>query len=141
MSKKPNKRQLAVLDDLFSSDLSAEQVLEKHRVSQNLYSRWQSDDSYIAELDRRIELLGRNSRLLIAKYSSLAAAKLIALTDSANQETARKACLDIISLLKDENQKTSPDSDEPQPGTMPEIAPALAEKLLATIAEQRKFTP
>ncbi len=137
MSKKPNKRQLAVLDDLFSSnELSVEQILEKHRVNQNLYSRWQSDDSYIAELERRIEQLGRNSRLLIAKYSSLAAAKLIALTESTNQETARKACLDIISLLKDENPKTRPDSAEPQPGTMPNIAPALAEKLLATIAEQ-----
>lgn len=136
MLKKPNKRQLAVLDDLFSSDLSAEQVLEKHRVTKSLYSRWQSDDSYIAELDRRIELLGRNSRLLIAKYSSIAAAKLIALTDSANQETARKACLDIISLLKDENQKTRPDSADPQPATLPNINPALAEKLLAIIAEQ-----
>jgi hypothetical protein len=136
MSKKPNKKQLAVLDDLFASDLSAEQILEKHRVTNSLYSRWQSDDSYIAELDRRIELLGRNSRILIAKYSSIAAAKLIALTDSANQETARKACLDIISLLKDENPKTRPDSADPQPGTLPKIAPALAEKLLATIAEQ-----
>ncbi len=136
MSKKPNKKQLAVLDDLFASDLSAEQILEKHRVTRSLYSRWQSDDSYIAELDRRIELLGRNSRILIAKYSSIAAAKLIALTDSANQETARKACLDIISLLKDENPKSRPDSADPQPATLPKIAPALAEKLLATIAEQ-----
>lgn len=136
MSKKLGKRKLAVLDDLFASELSAEQILQKHGVSQNLYSRWLSEDGYIAELDRRIEQLGRNSRLLIAKYASLAAAKLIALTDSKNQETARKACLDIISLLKCENPKTRPDSAEPQPGTLPKIAPALAEKLLATIDEQ-----
>ena len=105
MSKKLSKRQLAVLDDLFSdSGLSAEQVLQKHNVSQNLYSKWLSDKSYIAEMDSRIQLLDRNSRLLIAKYASVAAAKLIALTDSENQETARRACLDIINLLKDENQ-------------------------------------
>ncbi len=138
MSKKLSKRQLTVLDDLFASDLSAEQVLQKHGVSQSLYSKWLGSDSYVVELDRRIELLGRNSRLLIAKFASLAAAKLIALTESENQETARKACLDIISLLKDENQKAKPDSSEPQPGTLPSIAPALAEKLLAAIAEQEK---
>ncbi len=137
MSKKLSKRQLSVLGDLFSdSELSAEQVLQKHNVSQNLYSKWLSDESYIAEMDSRMQLLDRNSRLLIAKYASLAAAKLIALTDSENQETARKACLDIINLLKDESQKTGSDSAEPILRTPPNINPALAEKLLATIAEQ-----
>lgn len=136
MSKKLGKRQLAVLDDLFASELSIEQVLKKYGVSQNLYTKWLSDDSYIAEIERRIEMANHNSRLLIAKYVTIAAAKLVALTDSENHQTARKACLDIISLLKNENQKDNPNSSETQPDALPKIPPALAEKLLATIAEQ-----
>ncbi len=137
MSRKPSKKQLAVLDDLFSSELTEQQILEKHRVSQTLFNRWRSDETFITEFDRRIELLNRNSKLLIAKYSSLAAAKLIALTESENQETARKACLDILSLTKTGEQKSK---DEQKPNfadndESPQMSPKLAEKILKSLAE------
>lgn len=138
MSKKLNKKQLSVLDDLFGSDLGENQILEKHSVSRYQLNKWQIDEAYIIEFDKRIEQLNRSSRLLIAKYSTLAAAKLIALTESENQETARKACLDIIGLLKNENQKTQSESRQAEICPQTQIEPALAEKLLKTLAEQKQ---
>ncbi len=137
MPRKPSKKQLAVLDDLFSSELTEQQILEKHSVSKTLFNRWRSDETFITEFDRRIELLNRNSKLLIAKYSSLVAAKLIALTESENQETARKACLDILSLTKTDEQKSK---DEQKPNfadndESPQMSPKLAEKILKSLTE------
>ena len=137
MPKNLSKKQLAVLDDLFSSELSEQQILEKHRVSQTIFNKWRSNEIFITEFDRRIELLNRNSKLLIAKYSSLSAAKLVALTESENQETARKACLDILSLTKTGEQKTR---DEQKPNSAdndesPQMSPKLAEKILKSLAE------
>ncbi len=91
------KRQLAVIDELFSGDCDQQQVLEKYKISKRLYDKWQNNQNFIDEFNRRITNARRQGELIIAKYASLAAAKLVALTESENQETARKVCLDIIS--------------------------------------------
>ena len=97
--KQLNKRQLAVIDQLFKGELDEQAILDKYKVSHNLYKRWLANKNFTDEIDRRIESSLRQSALLIARYAPLAAAKLVQLTDSENQETARKACLDIISML------------------------------------------
>ena len=91
------KKQSAVIDKLFSDDFDQEQVLEKYKISKRLYDKWQKNQNFIDEFNRRITNAHRQGELIIAKYASLAAAKLVALTESENQETARKTCLDIIS--------------------------------------------
>ena len=96
--KKLSKKQLAVIDDLFSGELDEQAVLEKHKVNRNVYNRWMADDLFVSEFDRKIMSAHRQSAALIAKYAPLAAAKLVQLTESEKEETARKACMDIISL-------------------------------------------
>ena len=96
--KRLSKKQLAVIEEMFSEQFDEQQVLDKHKVSRNIYNKWLADSAFAYEFDRRVASARRQGELIIAKYASLAAAKLVQLTESESQETARKACLDIISL-------------------------------------------
>ncbi|NIP27803.1 MAG: hypothetical protein GWN67_24870 [Phycisphaerae bacterium] len=96
--KKLSKKQLAVIDDFFGGELDEQAVLEKHKVNRHIYNRWLADELFVSEFDRRVMSAHRQSAALIAKYAPLAAAKLVQLTESEKEETARKACMDIISL-------------------------------------------
>jgi len=138
--KRLTKRQLAVIDDIFSGELDEQAVLDEHKVSRNLYNRWLDDGLFVSEFDRRIISAHRQSAALIARYAPLAAAKLVQLTESDKEETARKACVDIISLpaLIDkrmahstEPQTVDPDiSDQTQ-----QLSEATASRLLAALAQ------
>lgn len=136
--KQLSKRQLAVIDDLFSGELDEQSVLARHKVSRRLYERWQSEQDFADEFSRRIAALNRRGEFIIAGYVSPAAAKLIQLTESENQETARKACLDIISLAakplsgKSDSRKIGETENSPE-----QLPPATAAKLLAALAEEK----
>ena len=135
-----SKRQLAVLDELFSGELSEQAVLEKHKVSKNLYNRWLADEAFTDEFNRRIAWLNRQGELIIARYSSVAAAKLVQLTESDSAETARKACLDIISLPKLSAKRAEPfdpAQDKADAARAEELSPQTASRLLAALAEEK----
>jgi len=154
--KQLNKRQLAVIDQLFKGELDEQAILDKYKVSHNLYKRWLANKNFTDEIDRRIESSLRQSALLIARYAPLAAAKLVQLTDSENQETARKACLDIISMLDarysipdtrtgDEGRRKMDDGrgtpvlsevEGKDEGRGP-LSPETASRLLSALAEER----
>jgi hypothetical protein len=131
------KRQLAVIEDMFSGELDEQSVLAKHKVSRDVYNKWLADADFAEGFDQRIASAHRQSELIIARYAPLAAAKLVQLTESENQETARKACLDIISLPKigpqktDQSDKGKKDSDNPAE----QLPEATASRLLAALAE------
>jgi len=145
-----SKRQIAVLDDLFGGQLDEQAALDKHKVTRRLYNKWHGCESFMAEYSRRIAALGRQSELIIARYASVAAANLVQLTDSENPETARKACLDIISLTprppagdglaaKKAQQTARAESIDADSKMQPEpLPPQIAAKLLAVLAEEEE---
>lgn len=132
-----SKRQLAMIDDLFGSELDEQAVLEKYKVSRNVYNKWLADEEFQAEFTRRISGAHLASEALIAKYSLVAAAKLVQLTDSESQETARKACLDIISLPKVAAKKAEQMSKEQKSdeGQGEQLSVETASRILAALAE------
>lgn len=135
--KKLSKKQLAVIEDLFSGQFDEQAVLEKHNVSRAVYNRWLADEQFDDEFSRRIASAHRQSELIIARYAPLAAAKLVQLTDSEKEETARRACLDIISLPKFA-AKESEQSSEPQSASDKQaelLPPTTCSILLAALAE------
>lgn len=135
--KKLSKKQLAVIDDMLDGELDEQSVLAKHKVSRSTYDRWLADDSFAEQFSRRIASAYRQSELIIARYAPLAAAKLVQLTESAKEETARKACLDIISLPKigakeaERPDKTKKDSEK----QAEQLSEATVSRLLAALAE------
>lgn len=142
-TKKLSKKQLAVIEDLFNGELDEQAVLDKHNVSRNLFIRWQGDENFIGQWDRRIAAGHHQSAALIAKFAPLAAAKLVRLTESEKEETARKACLDIISFpslagkrpASPNEQQTAELDNSDQPIGLSE---QFATKLLAVLAEEKQ---
>lgn len=135
--KRLSKKQLAVIEDLFSGQFDEQAVLDKHNVSRAVYNRWLADEQFDDEFSRRIASAHRQSELIIARYAPLAAAKLVQLTDSEKEETARRACLDIISLPKFA-AKESEQSSEPQSASDKQaelLPPTTCSILLAALAE------
>ena len=143
MSKKRkcvSKKQFEVIEDLFAGDMNEAEVLKKHGVNNRLYSQWLCDEVFSGELRFRIESGQRQGELIIASYVPVAAAKLVALTESSKEETARKACLDIISLPVSFVQPEREDVPDKK-GVDPEagLSPALAGKLLAALAKEEQL--
>jgi hypothetical protein len=130
--KQLTKKQLSVIDDLFAGELEEQQVFEKHRINKRLYDKWLTEENFAGEFDRRIKSAHRHGELIIARFANVAAAKLVQLTESENQETSRKACLDVINYLR---QKAEPGSEEqPEAEQPPDLPPELASRLLAALA-------
>lgn len=138
-NKKLTKKQLDVIEDLFTSQLDEQAVLDKHNVARHIFNKWLKEELFDKEFCRRIAWLNRLSEALIARYASLAAAKLVQLTESEKEETARKACLDIINLPKSSAKpkpaqiETKAQTTEPQP-----LSKSAASKLLAFLAEEKR---
>lgn len=141
--KRLKKRQLAVIDDMFSGELDEQAVLDKHKVSRNLYNRWLDDGLFVSEFDRRVISAHRQSAALIARYAPLAAAKLVQLTESDKEETARKACVDIISMpaLLDKRMAYSNESQTSDPDVSSQtqqLSEATVSRLLAALAQEEQ---
>jgi hypothetical protein len=128
------KKQCDVIDDLFAGVAEEQEVLARHNVDRRLFDKWMTDEIFIAEFDRRLASARRKSDLIIARFAYVAASKLALLTESENQETSRKACLDIIGLQqkdKPASQDDTADNPETRPADLP---PELASRLLAALA-------
>ena len=144
-AKQLTKRQLAVLADLFAGELNEQAVLDRHKVSSKLYNRWLADEQFADEFDRRIASAYRQSEFIIARYAPLAAAKLVQLTESDKDETARKACLDILSQIANgKSQIANADSRQAIPvaelSDLPteQLPPQTVSRLLAALAEEKE---
>lgn len=125
-----SERQLAVFDDIFDGGLKDPEILEKHKLSRRLYDKWLADEAFAAYCDRRMVWERRRCELALARNARSAASRLMALTGSKAQETARKACLDIISM-----RPADPRADAEAPSDGPELSPETAGKILAVLAD------
>lgn len=127
------EKQIRVIEDLFESGGDEAGVLQKHNISHKLWQKWLADKDFSDGIKSRFESAKRASLILMAKYTSLAAAKLVQLCDSRNQETSRKACLDILTLRI--GGKETADAEQAE---APEaIDAATASKILGVLAEEK----
>jgi hypothetical protein len=133
-SNKITKKQRDVLDDLFAGVSDEQDILEKHKVNKRLYDKWLAEGNFAAEFERRLNAARRQSDLIIARCATVAASKLVHLTESKNPETARKACLDIITLLRPDSDKSNTGSPQENADAPADLPPELAGRLLAALA-------
>jgi hypothetical protein len=137
------KRQLAVIEDLLAGEMSECEVLKKHNVGTVVYRRWLSNRAFADELSFRLESARRESQMMIAKYGRIAAAKLIELTSSKKEETARKACLDVISAVVKQPEPGGGGANEdgadlPEEAQAAGISPEKASKILEILSENER---
>jgi len=133
------EKQMSVLDELFWGDCDEGAALKKFGVKRRIYERWLQDERFSEEFNRRLEAAHRQGQLIIAKYCCVAAVKLVELTESAKEETARRACKDIITMRKTEI-KGEPAAAEKtaEEETVSGYSPETAGRLLAILAEEKK---
>jgi hypothetical protein len=141
MEKRRNlsQRQLTVLEDLFNSDLDEERVLDKYKVRRGTFERWLNNELFLERFNRHINSTRRRSELLMAKYSCLAVMKLVRLTESKRAETARRACLDIISQPKITNEAKQDSNRQTVRPQAAQIPNETASRLLAVLADEKSI--
>jgi len=137
--KRLSKKQLAVIEDLFAGELDEQAILDKYKVSRSLYNRWLADERFAEQFNERIGRAYRQSELIIARYAPLAASKLVQLTACEKEETARKACLDILCFPRSGPQFSAGSSVDSR--VQPDLPAETASKLLAVLAEQQPKNP
>lgn len=128
-----SEQQKGVLEDLFFSTLTVREVLEKWQVDRWVYCKWLTEELFSLEFTRTLELLRLESKLVLARYSSQIAAKMVSLAMEEDSEIARQACMDVITHpdFKDSIADARPDKQE----ELPPLPPKLASKLLAALAD------
>ena len=131
--KKLNKKQVAVIDDLFEHNGNESEVIKKHKISISVYRKWLADKNFTDELDFRLESARRQGNLIIAKFTPAAAVNLVKLTESEKEETSRKACLDVMS---GPGEKNAP--EEKNESVCENISTEKAEKILAVLANEKR---
>ena len=139
-ARRVTKRQLAVIEDLFAGELEEQAILEKHNVGRMLYNKWLADPAFTEQFDLLIAGAYRRSAFKIARSAKEAAEKLLLLTNSDKGETARKACLDIITMHPSIHLTDSPtvlDRKETSPSESTKLTSETASKLLAVLAEEK----
>ncbi len=130
------KEQLEIIDSLFELGGDETAVLQKHNITRTVLQDWLKDKDFSEKIVERLKSSKLHSEILLSKYASFAASKLIQLCQSENQETSRKACLDILNLHKEQLLKTDPN----QPAELlPNIDPTTASKILAALAENENL--
>ena len=132
------KRQLAVITDIFENALTEADALAKNHVTKWLYKKWLDNPSFTAELDARFDDALRRSKFLIAHCLPLAVQRLVQLIMSEKDETARKACLDLISLKLSDAGLQNSKNPQQQKEDEEELSPEMASKILAVLAEPDK---
>ena len=140
MSKKKFQitcKQRKVLDKIFTDDLSLEEIFEEFNISPERYIEWFTQDTFVDEFTRRLNLGWIKSKIILAKYAISAVAKLVELTQG-KTEIARKACNDILSYQFKELQLVKkPLEPEEVKSTEKEIviSPEMHTNILKYLAE------
>ena len=112
------------------------EILEKHKVDHLQYCQWFMEEAFVLEFNRLLELKRLESKLILARYASGVAKRMISLAMSEDEQIARAACMDVINHpdFKDSIADAKPDKEEdPCP-----LLPELASKWLAELANYQE---
>lgn len=111
MAKKKNEKvtskptALRAVDEILKGEDEAK-VLERYEIEPETFDKLLNSPKFILQVSNRIGLSIIRSKLLIAQYAQTATAKLISMTNCEKEETARKACLDVITLATKQSDAT-----------------------------------
>ena len=136
-AKPLSAKQHAVIDDLFEGRLGEPDILKKHNISRKLYDKWLADEDFNNHLNRRMVWEYRRCEFMLAHYARVAASNLVGLTnvDLKQPESARKACIDVITMRANLLNGTR-SSETPALPESPNLSPETTGKILAVLAEE-----
>ena len=136
-AKRLSSRRLTLVEDLSAGDLDEQQVLDRHDVGRQIYYRWLGDRQFVEEVNQRVAGAYRRRSSPIARNARWAAATLVRLANSETPETARKACLDIITMKPSTGLAGHPAAPDDKVEGLSPICPQTASRMLALLAEEK----
>ena len=138
-AKPLSAKQYAVIEDLFEGELEEETILQKNKLSRKLYDKWLVDEVFAGRLDKRLAWEYRRSEFMLARYTRVAVSNLVRLTECNKAETARKACLDMITMRTSHSAGSSatPVDNSTLQHESQILSPETTGKLLAFLAEEK----
>ncbi|UCC21920.1 MAG: hypothetical protein JSW23_08915 [Planctomycetota bacterium] len=93
-----SEKKWAFLEDLFYSELDENAVLKKHNVSRTTYERWLRQKLFSRQFRQYSASLARRTALAVAKAETEVAARLVEITRCQKEESARKACQQVLAI-------------------------------------------
>lgn len=129
--EKLTKAQNLVLKLIFVESVGEETALEKAKIAIKIYEGWFRQPLWKAEYELRMTRCQRRAEIILATFKVEAAGKLIKLTDSDKEGTARQACLDILQV---ETKKSEPVAEK----EARQMKPATQEAILKIMADEKK---
>jgi len=135
-AKRLDRRQHVLMDDLFAAECEEHRILEKHRIGRQVFRKWLAGGEFREELNERVAGGYRLSALFLARSAPLAAKKLMNLTDCDKVETARKACIDIITMRPQVFPPTGDPAPDGEIKDLPSIHSQAASRLMAALAQE-----
>lgn len=135
-------KQFAVVKDLFKGELKEKAILQKNKLSRKLYDKWLVDETFAGRLDKRLVREYRSSEFMLARYTLVVRQRrmrLIRHRRTDKPETARKACIDMITIRTDCSAVTSatPENDCTLQNESHNLSPETSGRLLALLAEEK----
>jgi hypothetical protein len=128
-------RQLAVIDELVDGKMVEQEVLSQHKVGRKLFAKWLADETFVGRLKEQIEFRRLQAQAMLASSTCGAIMKLKELTGSKEDETARKASVDVMRLFK--NMKPE-EKTERRPRGAVAMSAETARKVRALLAEEQR---
>ena len=137
------ERHRLVAYDLFTRQATDKQIREKFHVKPETLHRWKEDPDFLALVDEVEAALHLRTRAILALLAPAAAGRLSELLKSANDETARKAAVDILDQARADTGATRRKTDEktPENAPRPELPAGLAADLYRVLTEYAHRPP
>lgn len=132
------RKHIKILKKWIKNEGDDTKLPKRYKINHKKWGKLLKTKLFKDEISGRFEVAKKRSQLLMAKYLPLATAKLIEQCNSDNNETSRKACLEIIELCADEKPieiiQAVPVKKEPDV----EMDDETASKILEVMAESKK---
>jgi hypothetical protein len=100
------RQHTTLIDDFFERGLTEAEVCEKHGLTLEKLREWCQDSDFKDEVQQRLFAPVSQAWIMLARSAPKVARRLIELTDCEKDDTARKACLDILTALPWETEDT-----------------------------------
>jgi hypothetical protein len=133
-----NRQHKHVITDLFENGLKEHEVCAKHGLALDELRQWYRDDAFRQEVSLRLFVPVAIARIMLARAAADVASRLVAMTYSDKEETARKACLNIIGLLPWVHDEVTDQGSRIAEPDFSCLTADTASRFLAIIAEERQ---
>jgi hypothetical protein len=129
------KKQKEAIEDLFTLDIEMQDVLQKHKIKPRTFCRWLEQPNFFTEYRKRLKLSERQKELVFARCAHSVTASLVNLTQAPKEETARKACMHVISHPDRKSINNTDTLPPPPEDPSSEISPEMASRMLSLLAD------